>query len=84
MKSAGYLYVLTHPSNPNLYKIGVTIREVNKRLAEHNRKSEEYTSQIFIKTGLKWEIKTYISVADVYWAELAFWGATPLSSIPFL
>ncbi|HAT1720787.1 TPA: GIY-YIG nuclease family protein [Legionella pneumophila] len=84
MKSAGYLYVLIHPSNPNLYKVGVTIREVNKRLAEHNRKSDEYTGQIVLKTGLKWEIKTYISVPDVYWAELAFWGATPLSSLPFL
>ncbi|HAT2098236.1 TPA: GIY-YIG nuclease family protein [Legionella pneumophila] len=84
MKSEGYLYVLIHSSNPNLYKIGITIRDVNKRLAEHNRKSEEYTSQIVVKTGLKWEIKTYISVPDVYWAELAFWGATPLAHVPFL
>ena len=32
----GYIYVLTHPSDPNLYKVGVTILEPKKRLAQHN------------------------------------------------
>jgi hypothetical protein len=81
---AGYLYVLTHPSNPNLYKIGQTIRDPVKRLAEHNSNYEEYTGQLVEKTGQKWEIKTYIKVPDPYWAESVFWSSTPLADIPFL
>jgi T5orf172 domain len=41
MKS-GYLYVLVHPSDPDLYKIGVTILHPEKRLAQHNYNFEEY------------------------------------------
>ena len=33
---AGYLYVLAHPSDPDLYKIGVTVLRPEKRLAQHN------------------------------------------------
>jgi hypothetical protein len=82
MKS-GYLYVLFHPSDPNLYKIGVTTQSPEKRLAAHNSKYEEYTGKIVKKTGQKWEIKTYISVQDPYWAESVFWGATGLADIPY-
>lgn len=83
MKS-GYLYVLVHPSDPSLYKIGQTTHQPEKRLAEHNSNYEEYTGQIVKETGQKWEIKTYIAVPDPYWAESVFWGATPLAHIPFL
>src|SRR5713226_8665270 len=82
MKS-GYLYVLVHPSDPDLYKIGQTTHHPEKRLAEHNSNYEEYTGQIVKETGQKWEIKTYIAVPDPYWAETVFWTATPIANIPF-
>jgi hypothetical protein len=82
MKS-GYLYVLVHPSDPDLYKVGVTILHPEKRLAQHNRQYEEYAGQVVKETGKKWELNTYIAVPDPYWAEKAFWGATPFPDIPF-
>lgn len=83
MKS-GYLYVLVHPSDLNLYKIGQTTCDPMKRLAQHNGNLEEYAGQLVKETGQKWEIKTYIEVPDPYWAEAVFWGSTPLADIPFL
>jgi hypothetical protein len=82
MKS-GYLYVLTHPAEPDLYKVGITTRHPEKRLAEHNSNFEEYTGQIVKETGKKWELKTYIAVPDPTWAEKVFWGKTPWADIPF-
>jgi hypothetical protein len=79
----GYLYVLVHPSDPDLYKVGQTTRHPEERLVEHNCNYEEYTGQIVKETGQKWELKTYIAVPDPYWAETVFWGATPLADIPF-
>ena len=80
---SGYLYVLVHPSDPALYKIGVTILHPAERLAQHNRNYEECAGKIVKETGRKWEIKTYIEVPDPYLAERAFWAATPLAGIPF-
>src|SRR5256885_16790579 len=80
---AGYLYVLVHQSDPDLYKIGVTILHPEKRLAQHNRQDEKYAGRIVKETGQKWELKTYIAVPDPYWAERAFWGATQVSVMPF-
>jgi hypothetical protein len=80
MKS-GYLYVLVHPSDPDLYKVGVTILPPEKRLAQHNRHYEEYAGQIVKETGQNWELKTYIAVPDPYWAEAVFWGATGLADM---
>jgi hypothetical protein len=80
--TSGYLYVLVHPSDPNLYKIGVTVLRPEERLAQHNRQHEEYAGRIVKETGQEWELKTYIPVADPYWAEAAFWGATHLSVMP--
>jgi hypothetical protein len=82
MKS-GFLYVLTHPTDPDLYKIGVTVLHPEKRLAQHNNQHEKYAGQIVKQTGQKWELKTYIDVPDPYWAESAFWGATPFPDIPY-
>lgn len=79
----GYLYVLVHPSDPSLYKIGVTIKSPEKRLAEHNRNYAEHAGRIVKATGQKWELKTYIEVPDPYWAERAFWGATQWADIPY-
>jgi hypothetical protein len=83
MKS-GYLYVLTHPSNSCLYKIGQTIRHPKKRLVEHNSNYEEYTGKVVKDTGQKWEIKTYIEAPNPYYAETVFWNSMPLADIPFL
>ena len=82
MKS-GYLYVLVHPSDPDLYKVGQTTRHPEERLAEHNSNYEEYAGQIVKETGQKWELKTYIAVPDPYWAETVFWAATGLADIPY-
>lgn len=80
MKS-GYLYVLVHPSDPDLYKIGVTTLHPEKRLAQHNLNRNEYAGQIVKETGQKWELKTHFAVPDPYWAERAFWGATGLADL---
>lgn len=79
----GYIYVLTHPSDPNLYKIGVTVREPKKRLAQHNRDFAKAAGYIVKETGQKWELKEYYPVPDPYWAEKAFWAATQISIIPY-
>jgi hypothetical protein len=81
MKS-GYLYVLVHPSDPYLYKIGVTIKTPKQRLAEHNTVYTELTGRIVKETGQKWELKEYIAVPDPYWAEAVFWGATGIADMP--
>ena len=80
---AGYLYVLVHPSNPNIYKIGVTVLRPEKRLAQHNCQYDKPAGRIVKDTGQKWGIKTVIEVPDVYWAERALWGATPYPDFPF-
>jgi hypothetical protein len=79
----GYLYVLVHPSDPNLYKIGVTVLHPDKRLAQHNRQYEKHAGRIVKETGQRWELKTYIAVPDPYWAERAFWAATHFPDIPY-
>lgn len=80
----GFIYVLTHPSDPNLYKIGVTIRDPMVRLAQHNRDFTKAAGRIVEETGQKWELKEYHLVPDPYWAESVFWGNTHLADIPFL
>ena len=82
MKS-GYLYVLFHPSDTDLYKIGQTASHPEERLVEHNCNHETYIGQVVKDTSQKWELKTYIPVPDSYWAEKVFWAATPLADIPF-
>jgi hypothetical protein len=52
-------------------------------LAQHNQRFDEYSGRIVKETGQKWELKTYISVPDPYWAENAFWGATHFPDIPY-
>jgi hypothetical protein len=81
--NSGYLYVLTHPSDPDLYKVGITVRHPAIRLAEHNRDYDKHAGRIVKETSQEWELKTYIAVPDVYWAEAVFWGATPYVNMPF-
>lgn len=80
---AGYIYVLIHPSDCDLYKIGVTIREPARRLAQHNSDFSKAAGRVVKETGQKWELKEYHAVTDPYWAESAFWQATPFSVIPY-
>lgn len=82
MKS-GYLYVLVHPSDSTLYKIGQTTRHPKQRLAEHNSDYEKHAGQIVKETGQKWELKTYIPVPDANWAEAVFWDSIGLADIPY-
>jgi hypothetical protein len=79
----GAVACLVHPSDPDLYKIGVTILQPEKRLAQHNSQLDKYTGRIVKETGQKWELKTFIPVPDPYWAESVFWGATVYSVMPF-
>lgn len=81
---AGYLYVLIHPSDAKLFKIGQTTLHPTKRLAQHNSNFSEYAGKIVKETGQKWELKTFIPVPDPHWAEAVFWRATPLADVPFL
>lgn len=80
---AGYLYVLTHPSDPRLYKIGMTTRHPEMRLAEHNSRYEEFAGILVKKTGQNWELKTFLPVPDTNWAEAVFWATTGLADIPY-
>lgn len=79
----GYIYVLEHPSDPDLYKIGITTRDPEKRLAEHNSDFTKAAGRIVKETGQKWVLKEYHAVPDPYLAESAFWAATPFSLFPF-
>ena len=79
----GYIYVLTHPSDPDLYKIGKTVLHPEKRLVQHNTLFKGYAGQVVKETGQLWELKTHIAVPDPYRAESAFWGATHFPDFPF-
>lgn len=79
----GYIYVLVHPSNPKLHKIGITTRNPEKRLKEHNSDFTQYTGRIVKESGQLWVLKEYHEVADTQWAEVCFWASTGLSVIPY-
>lgn len=80
----GFLYVLSHPSDPELHKIGVTVRDPAVRIKQHNRDFKTAAGKIVLETGQEWQLKTVIEVKDTYWAETVFWASTPLADIPFL
>ena len=79
----GYIYVLGHPSYPNIYKIGITTRTLQQRLTEHNNDYSQYTGKIVKETGKKWFVEEYHKVPDAYWAETVFWNSTPYADIPY-
>lgn len=82
MKS-GYIYVLKHPSDPDLYKIGITTRTPLERLAQHNSDHSQLAGCIVKETGQMWELKEYHPVPDPYYSESVFWGNTKFVDIPY-
>lgn len=76
--------MLSHPSDPDLYKVGVTIRDPAIRIKQHNKDFKTYAGRIVLETGQEWQVKAVIEVEDTYWAEKIFWNASPLADIPFL
>jgi hypothetical protein len=69
----GYIYVLMHPSDPKLVKVGRTTQKLERRIAQHNTDYTQIAGQIVKETGQKWELKEYIEVPDPVHAEAAFW-----------
>lgn len=79
----GYIYVLVHPSDPTLVKVGRTTQRLERRISQHNADHTKVAGQIVKETGQKWELKEYIEVPDPVHAEAVFWGATGLADIPY-
>jgi len=50
-----YVYILQSTSHPDRFYTGAT-KDINRRLAEHNRHAEEYSSRY-----KPWELKTYVA-----------------------
>jgi hypothetical protein len=80
---AGFIYVLTHPSDPNLIKVGMTTRSPEVRLKEHNTQYENAVGRVVKDTGQKWVIKEFFAVEDTYYAESVFFHRSPLTEIPY-
>ena len=79
----GYIYVLTHPSDPDLYKIGITTRTPRERLAQHNSDYSQLAGRIVKETGQIWELKEYHPVPDPYYSESVFWSTTRFVDMPY-
>lgn len=80
----GYIYVLTHPSDPDLYKVGITILDPKIRLNQHNRDLDRLAGSFVRETGQKWKLKEFHPVPDPYNAEKAFWNAMPFVDFPLM
>ena len=75
--------MLTHPSDPDLYKIGITTRTLQERLAQHNSDYSQLAGRIVKETGQIWELKEYHPVPDPYYSESVFWSTTRFVDIPY-
>ena len=84
LEQSGYLYVLSHPSDKDLFKIGITRRDPKIRLQEHNTQLDKAAGKVVAETGQHWILKEAVKVADVYLAENVFWQRTPVADIPHL
>jgi len=80
--NAGFIYLLTHPSDRNLIKVGMTTRNPEVRLKEHNTQFDKAVGKIVEATGLEWVLKEYFEVEDTYNAESAFFQRSPLTETP--
>ena len=81
---AGFIYVLIHPSDPYLIKVGMTTRNPEVRLKEHNTQFDKVVGMVVEETGQEWVIKEYFAVEDTYNAESAFFHRSPLTEIPYI
>jgi hypothetical protein len=81
MKKPGYLYVLVHPSDPTMIKVGHTTVRLEERIAKHNSDLKERTGQIANETGQKWELKEYIDVPDPAFAKAVFWETSSVHAL---
>ena len=75
MAEPGYLYVLAHPSDPQLVKVGRTVQKPEARLAQHNSDFSRIAGQIVLDTGQEWILIEVLEVPDPVHAEAAFWQA---------
>lgn len=80
---AGFIYVRIHPSDPNLIKVGMTTRNSEDRLREHNAQFDKAAGKVVEATGQEWVIKEFFAVEDTYNAESAFFHRSPLTEIPY-
>ena len=79
----GIIYVLVHPSDPLLVKVGRTTQKLERRIAQHNSDFSKAAGQIVQETGQKWELKEFFEVPDPVHAESAFWQATGLADVAY-
>lgn len=79
----GYIYVLTHPSDPTLVKVGKTVLDPQQRLKQHNTQLDKAAGRIVKETGELWVLNEYFEVEDAYFAESVFWQRPPLTEIVF-
>lgn len=82
--NAGFIYILTHPSNQYLIKVGMTTRSPEIRIREHNSQFDKAAGKIVEATGQEWILKEYFEVEDTYNAESAFFQRSPLTEVPGL
>ena len=80
---SGFVYVLIHPSDSNIIKVGMTTRHPKIRLKEHNTQFDKAAGKIVETTGQEWAIKEFFTVKDVYNAESAFYDRSPFNSPQF-
>ena len=80
---SGFIYVLTHPSDPYLIKVGMTTRSPNVRLREHNTQFDKVAGKVVEATGQAWILKDFYAVEDTYNAESAFFHRSPLTELPY-
>jgi len=80
---AGFIYVLIHPSDPYLIKVGMTTRSPEVRLKEHNTQFDKAAGKVVEATGQEWVLKESFAVEDTYNAESAFFHRSPLTEIPY-
>jgi hypothetical protein len=80
---SGFIYVLTHPSDPYLIKVGMTTRNPEVRLKEHNSQFDKAAGKVVKATGQEWVIKAFFAVEDTYNAKSAFFHRSPLTEVPY-
>jgi hypothetical protein len=81
---SGFIYVLTHPSDPYLIKVGMTTRSPSVRLQEHNTQFDKVAGKVVEATGQEWILKEFCAVEDTYNAESAFFHRSPLTELPYM